>query len=247
MGPFWQALAFLTRLPVPARPFNEEDWEKSPLYYPVVGVVLGLLLWGAASALLFLFSDRLAAALLLVIWTLLTGGLHADGWIDVADGIGSHRSPERVREIMKDSRVGAMGTLAAVLLLLVKWASLADLLSARQLVVWLLLPPWVARLALLFAIRFWPYASENGIGQKLARRLSVRMIVVHAAALFACGWALGGWGALWTIGLSLAVGLAGVGWLSRKLNGMTGDGYGATVEGVETVVLLFILAMERGL
>ena len=73
-----------------------------------------------------------AAVLLLAIWVVLTGGLHLDGLMDTADGILSHRPREQMLEIMKDSRVGAMGVIVCVLHLLLKFSLLYTLLDAEQ-------------------------------------------------------------------------------------------------------------------
>ncbi|RKD24942.1 cobalamin 5'-phosphate synthase [Ammoniphilus oxalaticus] len=246
VGPFLQALAFLTRLPVPHRSLSERDWQRSPAYYPLVGVVIGLLLWAAGAGFLLLFSDWLAAVLVLVFWVFLTGGLHLDGWMDVADGLGSHRSPEQMREIMKDSRVGAMGVLAAVLLFLVKWVSIRELIGAHA-PVWLLFSPWIARLVLLAALRFWPYTSVGGLGEGLVKGNHLgKAFVAHLlfVGVFVSLWAKSG-GLLVALGLAVVAGIGWVSWICRKLEGMTGDSYGATVEWTETAVLLLILAMER--
>uniref|UniRef100_UPI0005850CC2 adenosylcobinamide-GDP ribazoletransferase n=1 Tax=Paenibacillus sonchi TaxID=373687 RepID=UPI0005850CC2 len=70
-----------------------------------------------------------AAVITLILWVWLTGGLHLDGWMDCADGLLSYRTRERMLEIMKDSRVGAMGVLACMLLLLLKASLLAAFLE----------------------------------------------------------------------------------------------------------------------
>lgn len=244
MGAFFQALAFLTRIPVPKLIFSESDWQKSVAYYPLVGVILGVIMWGIASVLPFLFSVWLSAALLLVLWVFLTGGLHLDGWMDLADGLGSHRSQDRMLEIMKDSRVGAMGVLAAVLLLIVKLMSIGDLLRLSH-PVWLFLPPLIARFVLVCAMRFWPYISKNGLGQGLGKGADRWSLSFNLVLVCILVWCLDRVGGLFVLGLSLAAGFGWISWVHRKLGGLTGDCYGATVEWTEAVVLIMMLLVGR--
>ena len=63
-----------------------------------------------------------AAALLVCLTVVITGGLHLDGLADTVDGLGGGQDPEERRRIMKDSRVGAFGVLGLILVLLVKFA-----------------------------------------------------------------------------------------------------------------------------
>ncbi len=88
--------------------------------------MIGGVLAGFDLAVASWFPAGVRGVLLLGLWVWLTGGLHLDGWMDVADGFGSYRSRERTLEIMKDSRVGAMGVIAAILLLLLKASVLAS-------------------------------------------------------------------------------------------------------------------------
>ncbi|USG64540.1 adenosylcobinamide-GDP ribazoletransferase [Brevibacillus ruminantium] len=191
MNAFFHALAFFTRIPVPWLKPSEKAWRESVAWYPAVGLVIGCVLWAVYQLSLWAFSPLLAAVLTCAVWVYITGGLHLDGWMDLADGLGSSRSRERMLEIMKDSRSGAMAVLAAILLLLIKTAGLVELappsvvpaqvihqvysailyntahdnaLLVRLSADWsilLLIVPFAARTHVLLAIRFWPYASSD--------------------------------------------------------------------------------------
>ena len=121
------------------------------LYYPLVGGLLGGLLWLASLGL----ADTpalLGAALLLSLWVLLSGALHLDGLGDCVDAwVGGYGERERTLAIMKDPRCGPMAVVALCLLLLLKCAALSVLLPAGQGVA-VLLAVWLARslLPLLF-------------------------------------------------------------------------------------------------
>lgn len=240
MNAFFHALAFFTRIPVPWLRPSEEAWKKSVAWYPAVGFVLGLLLWGMHLAGVSLFGPLLGAVLALAFWVYITGGLHLDGWMDLADGLGSSRPREQVLEIMKDSRVGAMGVLAAILLLLIKVAALAQLVQqgAGGL---LIVVPAAARTHVLLSIRCWPYASaEKGIGKGISEGLSTVSIVIGYAAVLAVGWFVGGSQALTAILVSFVFTIWFSRSVARKLGGLTGDCYGAVIESAEAVMLIVL-------
>ena len=92
----------------------------------------------------------------------MTGGLHLDGVADVFDGLGGgHGDRERILRIMRDSRIGAHGATALVLVLAVKVAALAELLGRGAL--WpLVVAPAVARFAVVPLIVLLPYARRGG-------------------------------------------------------------------------------------
>lgn len=240
--PLLIALQFLTRLPVslPWLPSPEENG-RSLLWYPAVGLLLGLLL----SVLHWLLSgvpSALQAALLLCTWVWLSGGLHLDGLADTADAwIGGYGDRERTLAIMKDPTCGPMGVITLVLVLLLKWSALVALLQAGHGSV-LLLTPWLARWSLPLVLLSMPYVRPGGLGHVLAehapRRALPMLLVVHALVMLIWGW-------LALLGLLLALGvlLLARRHLQRRLGGTTGDTAGAIVELTEAVVLVVMAVL----
>ncbi|UHA76104.1 adenosylcobinamide-GDP ribazoletransferase [Paenibacillus sp. 481] len=162
------AVQFLTRIPVPwAVPFTNEVLKRSTTFFPWAGLLIGFLVWGTGWGLALVLPAWPAAALTLFVAIALTGGLHLDGLMDTADGIFSHRSRERMLEIMKDSRVGAMGVIACVAVLILKWSLVATMMEAGQ---WqwglaAVLPFIWSRYAMVWAMAREPYARPNeGLG-----------------------------------------------------------------------------------
>lgn len=245
MKPFWLAVQFLTRLPVPAQTgYQPVDWGRSVLAYPLVGLLLGLLL--AALHYAVRGADiQLQAALLVAAWALFTGGLHLDGLADSADAwIGGHGDPGRTLEIMKDPRTGPAGVVAIVLVLLVKFAALAALLKTPA---WpaLVLAPVLGRTALVGLALTTPYVRPGGLGAALTEHLPRKaaagaLLAVAAAILFFAGW--GGAGPLLTVS---AAGFLLRHWMVRRIRGMTGDTLGASVELLEALALV-TLALQGG-
>ncbi|MBL0385820.1 adenosylcobinamide-GDP ribazoletransferase [Tumebacillus sp. ITR2] len=237
MNAFFHAVGFLTRLPVPKN-LKTEAWSKSPPWYPFVGLIIGSLLACISYYLPFIAPPAVTALLLLSLWVFLTGGLHLDGLMDTADGFGSYRSKERILEIMKDSRVGGMGVLAAILVLGNKAAALFALQGQGQfLVIALVAAPLMGRLVMMMALYGFKYAREDGLAQSLRTESRVEGWVVFFFTLIVC-LLVGGWAAL----LVCAVTASACGLLIssslRKIGGLTGDVYGALCEVTETVVLL---------
>lgn len=239
MTPLLIALQFLTRLPVRLSGMPEpRQVGQSLLWYPMVGLLLGLLLLGAA----FLLAGHpalLQAALVLALWVGLSGGLHLDGLADTADAwVGGYGDRERTLVIMKDPRSGPIAVVVLVLVLLLKFAALVALVEAGQLLP-LLLTPWLARGLLPLLFLTTPYVRAGGLGQALAEHLPRRempwWLAIQAAVMLVFGWVA------W---LSLAVALATFAWMRwrfvRRLGGTTGDTAGAMVEVVEVVVLVAV-------
>lgn len=245
------AFQFLTRFPVPvAVPFHGPVLTRSIIYFPVAGAFIGICL-AAAAWLLGLFVPAWpSAVLLLSLWTALSGGLHMDGWMDTADGVLSHRSRERMLEIMKDSRVGAMGVLAAVLLLLFKASLLAELLvddhADIELSLLLVFPVW-SRAWMAAAMAGWPNARQgegigalfNGVkGMQAAASMSVASVITLSVLLIE-GMEMNEAFVLLLAAFIVTISCGGLlaVWLNRKLGGLTGDTYGAMNEAVETALL----------
>ncbi|MGQ7957154.1 adenosylcobinamide-GDP ribazoletransferase [Pseudomonas sp. SP16.1] len=238
MSPALIALQFLTRLPVrlPGMP-TAEQLGRSLLWYPAVGLLLGLLLWGA-HLLLGAAPALLQAAILLALWVGLSGGLHLDGLADSADAwVGGFGDRERTLAIMKDPRSGPMAVTVLVLLLLLKFAALVSLLQAGQGLLLVLLP-WLARGLLPLLLWTTPYVRVGGLGQTLAEQLPRGqlpwLLAGHGLAICLL---YGGAG-----GLALAVAALVFFCLRRlmyqRLGGTTGDTAGALVELAECAVAL---------
>ena len=239
MTPWWIALQFLTRLPVTLAGMpTPEQVGRSLLFYPLVGLLIGLLLL-AAQQLLGGSAVLLQAALLLTLWVGISGGLHLDGLADSADAwVGGFGDKQRTLAIMKDPRSGPIAVVVLVLLLLLKFAALVALLeSGTALLLLLVLVPWLARCLLPLLFLTTPYVRAGGLGQALAEHLPRRqlpwVLAAHAVAMLLLGWpALLALLVAGTVFFYLRV------LMLKRLGGTTGDTAGALVELAECGVLL---------
>ncbi len=242
MEPLIIAFQLLTRIPIPvAVEHSGRNQGRSILFYPLVGAVmggglllLGLLLQGQAL--------ELQAALLLLFWVGLSGGLHLDGLADSADAwVGGMGSRERMLEIMKDPCSGPMGVTAIVLLLLLKWGALLALLREEQLLL-LLWAPLLARTLLITLFQTTPYIRAGGMGEDLSRNLpAIPALLVQFAILVAALYFGIHWGVMV---LYLAVALFYRLLVVQQLGGITGDLAGAWVEKMEALLLILLLLMQ---
>jgi adenosylcobinamide-GDP ribazoletransferase len=243
---FWTAMTLLTRFPAPALAGFQEEWlPRSAPWFPVAGAAVGLL---AATAYLLsgrLWSAPVPAVLALATAAWATGGLHEDGWADVFDGFASSRNRERILAVMKDSRIGASGALALVLLLFGKLAALMAL-STPQAIAGLVAAHVLSRWSSLPLLWGMPYARpEGGLARPLVGQVS--------GLRFAAGTVLAGlitvpvlrWAAIPAlIATVLAVITAGL-VFRQRLGGITGDCLGATNQLAELSVLLALAAHPR--
>jgi len=213
---------------------------KAAGYYPLVGIVLGLVLAGTGWLFFFLFPSGVASALVLVVWVGFTGMLHLDGFMDACDGLLPPRDPARRLEIMKDSRVGAFGVVGGVLLLLLKFNGLVALPDSSRWAI-LIVVPTLARWTMTWAMIRYPLARTEGLGVLFIAGLGWRQVAL--ASIVAAGIAFV------LLGISGIILLA-VAWLVTtliarfavaRIGGLTGDIYGATCEVTETILLVVAL------
>ena len=243
MNSFLIGLQFLTRIHLVRQTvWTAEDFGRSTRFFPLVGLVLGICYALAAWLLLYALGMRsLTAALLLILPLLLTGGLHADGFMDTADGVFSGRDRARKLEIMKDSRVGAFGVVSFVMLMFVQFALLSDM-ALLLLVPALFVMPIIGRLAMVLAVACFPYAREDGMGKTFADMAdrSTAVIAALTTAVLVLPWGMLATAAL-VLGTLFALLFCRT--MTNILGGVTGDVYGAATVLTETLVLaVFSLA-----
>ncbi len=234
---FTLAVTFLTRLPLPVSgDATADDLRASMGWYPLIGLGLGALGWGIFALTRLLLPELVAAALVIILLEVFTGALHLDGLMDTCDGLGSGQSRERALEIMKDSRVGAMGVFAAIAVMLLKVVALAALTPKGALPV--LIIGWsAARMLPILDVTLFPYARETGTVAAFARGKSPAALVAAAICtlliVLIAGYLPGLLLALLAVLITLLVQMH----IAFKLRGLTGDVYGLGIELAETLAL----------
>lgn len=232
------AFSLLTTLPLPSpASWQPGDSGRAAGWFPLVGLVIGLLVGGVHWLGGLVFPPLVTGALALTAWVALTGGLHLDGLADCADGLLYPGAPEKRLEIMRDPRLGAFGAIGLALALLLKFSVLASLtpstlpavLLAASLARWCILPAGLL-----------PPAKPGGMGADFAAGLQETALVGSGFIPLGMACLLGVRGLLAAaLGLLAAFGVLTL--AKNRLGGITGDVFGLLVESVETVVLLVYL------
>jgi len=240
---FWLAVGFLTRIPMPVRiDYSQQLMNQCSLYFPMVGLLLGMLYAGLFTLLSLAWSPLVCVLLVLCFHLLITGAFHEDGLADSVDALGGGYTVEKRLEIMKDSRIGTYGTVALVMALALKAALLLD---TNNIGLALLVMPAISRITPLLLMAFMPYVTdpEKSKSKPMAKGFSRKRLVISGlftalVALVFSLWIPGLWLAAFTAIITVALLW---GWyLQRQLGGYTGDALGASVVFCELVLLLGI-------
>lgn len=237
--PFLIALQFLTKIPIHLKQLpTPQQNAHSSLYYPIVGLLIGSILY--LIAIYVPAPVLIKSIIILFAWLWLTGGLHLDGLADSIDGfVGGYGDTQRTLAIMKDPHIGAMGVIAIVFAILGKFASILSLFSLpQQALIALLFAPILARLNILALLLSTPYIRPAGLGSHLSQYLPKKAVIVVSIITLST---------LFILPFSLAILILCVWftqviflrrWFIQRIGGITGDTLGASVEISEMILLL---------
>ncbi len=251
-----EAFRFLSAVPLPAGQGKERTLAGAVGWFPLVGAVLGgifvLVDWLCGRAFPRV-SHFISAAVILAVYALFTGGLHYDGLMDTADALwgSAGRTRERRLEIMKDSRAGALGVVAIILVLLLELAAIYSLPvrlgdTGRYRWAALFIFPVLGRWVMSYLCVRFPYARAEGTGAAMvggSRWLHLLAATAIAGGALAVAFAWLAWLPLLipilALGTWLTAELVG-GWAMRGLGGVTGDVIGAAGMLAEAAILLLL-------
>ena len=234
------AISMYSRIPMPRVEWREDGMRQVMCFFPLVGILVGLILGGWLYLALEVLQLSPAAAALwgTAVPILVTGGIHMDGFLDTMDAIHSYGDREKKLEILKDSHVGAFAVIGTAVYLLLYAGAMYEFvlrISIRT-----------DRTALYFApvcflsmerafsglsVVLFPSARKQGMAAAFAqaaeKRTDRRILIGWIAFLPLISWVLGGTSAALRAAVWLAVQLAAFGWYYRmsvkEFGGMTGD------------------------
>lgn len=240
------ALRFLTRVPVGAVRGEAErpSLGRAVRAFPIVGALIGLvagIVYAIAAGLGL--PDIVAAVLAVGAGALATGALHEDGLADMADGFGGGSTRERKLDIMRDSRIGAYGVIALVVVLAAKVGAIADLGDTGLVIAAMVAAAGVSRAAMPAVMLWLEPARSDGLAADAGRPPPTHVWTGLAlAAVLAVG--LLTWSGLVAF-LIAGLGTAGIAWLAeRHVGGHTGDVLGG-VQQISEVLFFLTLAAVR--
>lgn len=228
---FALAVSMLSIIPF----FKVHDFNKgingyAVMFYPVVGFMLGTILYLSYLLISTSFSSSHVGIIIFALLVVLSGALHLDGLSDTIDGFFVDKT--EALEVMKDSHVGGMGMTFTAVFLILKASSLAVFSAFYLLPIVLML----SRFNAVLAIYLFPYISKNGMGTLAKKELKAWQVGV--AFIFV---AVLSFSSIWLLAISIAV-LITCGYLFiKRYGGFSGDIYGFTIEVTELILLNSIL------
>ena len=244
MKNFLIALQFLTTIPVKIRSeIKPGDFGKSLLYFPIVGMLIGLAL-ACISSLLAFFPAMVKGVFILVASIFITGGIHLDGFADTCDGFYAGRSKENILQIMRDSRIGVMGAVGIVCLLLLKFTLLVNI---PQNILWksLIMATAFARWSQVLACVSSKYAREDGKAKLFIEYARAKEAIIGGLLVLILFFILAGTKGLALFILNLVCIFLFITYIKSRITGMTGDTIGAASEIAEIPVFLFSLIIAK--
>lgn len=235
--------ALMTRIPLPA-----SVWPRGVMpggadaltMAPLVGAALGMISAAPAVLLSLIVPSAPCAWIACGIYVICGWSLHLDGWGDLWDGIGSGKSGEAMRTIMKDSRSGSFGVSGIVLAISIR----ASLLASIPAELWL--PACAAaggagRFACAASAYVGRYPWEAGMArdyvngfqgyQFFCAFLAALPLLLLSPAGVAAGLLLTS-----LTGISVAF------WANKRLDGVNGDVLGAAAVLGELLVMIVCAA-----
>lgn len=240
------AIRFLTIVPVSWR--AEEDsclFNKCLIFFPIIGALIGLVGYLGSNLALLFFPQPVVAVLAIIYLAFISGFLHLDGLADSADGLLSSRPREDCLSIMRDSRTGAMGVIAVVCVMLVKYSALSAM-DPQMLCMAIFFMPLAGRSAILFTMARLPYArEEGGLGRlfysdssRTAALAAFLFLLILLVFLVPSHF-------FFAVIAILAINYIFGRWCRKRLNGATGDTLGAVCELTEmTTALAFTASLS---
>ncbi len=234
---------FLTRIPLPLElDVTEEDFSKAITYFTTVGVILAGLLFFVYYLLNSFFEPLSLAVILVFFHIFITGGLHLDGVADAADGLFSNREPERMLEIMRDSRIGSNGVIALIVVISLKVVFIYELLL-KAAPLYLVIMPIIGRFAVVWAAYLGKTPHSKGMGNLFIGKVKSSQLALNLVPLLFL---------FYFLPLSIAAFIAVVvytylivRWSTAKVGGITGDVLGAAIEMGEVLSLLIVIMLIK--
>lgn len=220
------AFSMYSKIPMPKQEWNEKNMRYSMCFFPLIGVVIGILIYGWSYLCSYIgFGMIFWLAGILVIPILVSGGIHLDGFIDTQDALSSYQPKERKLEILKDSHIGAFALISCIVYFVIMTGIFSEL--RRQDILIISFGYILSRALSGFAVVTFDLAKDSGLAHAFsdaAQKKVVRITMLfYAIGSSVAMMLLGG-----IIGLSAVLGAMVVFHLYRSVSykqfgGITGD------------------------
>ncbi|MCX5703943.1 MAG: adenosylcobinamide-GDP ribazoletransferase [Candidatus Omnitrophica bacterium] len=237
---FLSAVQFLTVVPLKIKDTGEKRMAGSLVYFPLVGLLIGLSLAGINNLLFFLNFNIFAISIITVVALIvITGGLHLDGLCDTADAFLSSKPKEEMLNIMRDPHTGVMGILSLISIILLKISFLSSInipLRPTALVLMCVLSRWSA----VWTMFLFPYARQEGKAKVFIQGMNLKIFMLSSIAALILAFVIWGLRGLLALFIIAACSYLSGKIITRRIGGLTGDTLGANIELTEIIVLLIV-------
>ena len=243
---FFTAVMLLTRIQVPRRIHHDGSMlQRSVRYFPLVGIVVGLLTSGALLFFQLFLSPGISILLSIITGILITGAFHEDGFADVCDGFGGGWTKEKILLIMKDSRLGTYGVIGLVTILSLKFMFLLELLVLPGNIFWtaaiITAAHSISRLMPLLLMRQHDYVTgEQSKSAAVAESKPKGTDLAFAAVIAICPLIFFDYSVLLSVPLLSVITLLSGRYFHKWIGGYTGDCLGAVQQITEVSFYLVI-------
>lgn len=236
------AFAFLTRIPIK---HNEPvRLNRSAVWFPLVGFIVGLISGLTYFALANFFSTLVASVIAILLGIFITGAFHQDGLADIFDGLVGGFDKEQRLKILKDSRHGTYGVTSLVLQIVLQIVVLSEFPAEAGFVA-LIVIHTLARLVPIFLMLTPAAENHEGMGAAISREVTLRQVLGSTAlTIFLLAWLLGFYLIPLAMGLSLVI-VFFYKYVNRKIGGVVGDAFGAGEQISESIILLILLVFSE--
>lgn len=241
---FLLALQFLSIFPVKVKDVDDRHIALSCIFFPVIGALIGLVLFGLYWAILNLhLGPLLNSAVVIISLVIISGGLHLDGLSDTFDALASRKDKPSALDIMRDSQTGAAGSLSLISIIILKILLLSQVFYFNKLSA-LLFMCILSRWSQVVLIKIFKYARDEGKAKVFFSGMNngIFLAAGFSSLLFSIFifWPLGLWLYFGALVFTIVLGKI----FSLKFGGLTGDTIGATSEIVEVFVLLLVITLQ---
>lgn len=219
----------------------EDRLGKAVIFFPVVGVLIGLILIIISRSLSLWLPIALTDAFILIALLIITGGLHIDGFADTIDGFAGGKDKEDILRIMKDSRIGTFGVAGLIMLLMTKYLAIQSLPIDSKYLILTVMPAFGRWSVLPMGFLFKYARTEGGTGKAFAEHIKLKEFIIGTVLSLIIVISLLGVKGFLMITVVFIVTLLIGRYSEGKINGITGDVFGATIEINELIILILSL------
>ncbi len=232
------SIQFLTIFPVKLKQINKKMVKSSTIFFPITGLLIGSLNYAFFFLLCKIMPLGLSLFFTVAFLYIITGALHVDGFSDTVDALMSCKKGKEFIKIMRDTKIGAGGTLAIVFNFLARFLILANMPS-HNIAEALIFAPLLSRWHLSLLSNTFNYASVNGKGKDFINKNTINFVI--STASFVLLYIIFYKKLIYAVMICTLLILLSAYYFNKKLKGITGDILGFNCEISEILMYLFFL------